>query len=143
MKTRRKTAKPGPKKVARGPRLRARRILEAPEGGEVTELVHERLVHSETGPRLTGGDLDADWARAFDSGEEAVGGSVMTPDQDVVDEIGRALGVEQEPDAEVETCDEILRGRDQHYWALERRAEAKAEEAEAGEEEGETAREPD
>lgn len=34
----------------------------------------------------------------------AVGGSTATPDQDVIDELGAALGVPQEPDAEVITA---------------------------------------
>jgi hypothetical protein len=82
----------------------------------------ERLAHPESSPLLSGGDLDADWARAESAGEEAVGGSVSTPDQDVVDEIGRALGVEQAADAEVRTSEEILKARDRHRWHLERRA---------------------
>jgi hypothetical protein len=68
---------------------------------------------------LTGGDIDADWMRAWDAGDEAVGGSTATPDQDIVDEIGRARGVEQEPDAEVWTSREILRERDRHRWQQE------------------------
>src|SRR5262249_41177945 len=40
---------------------------------------------------LAGGDLDAA-PSVYDSGEEAVGGSDPTPDQDNVDDIGRALG---------------------------------------------------
>ena len=71
---------------------------------------------------MTGGDLDADWQRAASSGEEAVGGSVATPDQDVVDEIGEALGVPQAPDVELRTSGEILEERDRHYWDLERKA---------------------
>lgn len=82
---------------------------------------------------LTGGDVDADWIRAGSSGEEAVGGSVATPDQDVVDEIGRALGVEQAPDAEVRTADELLRERDRFRWHLARKAEDE-EEKQEGEE---------
>lgn len=69
---------------------------------------------------LTGGDVDADQQRAADAGDEAVGGSVATPDQDVVDELGRALGVEQAPDEEVRTAGEILRERDRHRWQQER-----------------------
>jgi len=84
-----------------------------------------------TGSRLSAGDVDADWARAESSGEETVGGSVATPDQDVVDEIGRALGVEQESEAEVTTSDEILRRRDRFRWHLERDAEAQEREEEA------------
>jgi Family of unknown function (DUF6335) len=68
---------------------------------------------------LTGGDVDADWMRAWDAGDEAVGGGTATPDQDIVDEIGRALGVEQEPDAEVRTSREILGERDRHRWDQE------------------------
>jgi hypothetical protein len=95
---------------------------DAPSGGEVVPLLDERQEHTETTPALTGGDVDADWQRAGSSGEEAVGGSVATPDQDVVDELGRALGVEQASDAEVQTSEEILRERDRHYWHLERDA---------------------
>jgi hypothetical protein len=81
---------------------------------------------------LTGGDVDADALRAESSGEEAVGGSVSTPDQDVVDEIGRALGVEQEIDAEVRSTDEILRERDRSRWRLEREAADRDDAVERG-----------
>jgi len=63
--------------------------------------------------------LDGDWMRAWDSGDEAVGGSTATPDQDIVDDLGRALGVAQEPDAEVWTSQDILRERDRHRWQYE------------------------
>lgn len=82
---------------------------------------------------LTGGDVDADWMRAGSTGEEAVGGSVATPDQDVVDEIGRALGVEQAPEAEVRTAEELLHERDRFRWHLARKAEEE-EEKQEGEE---------
>lgn len=115
---------------------RKRRILRPPatsdaappdDRGELVWLAGEIVTHRETSPVLTGGDLDADWKSAGASGEEAVGGSVATPDQDVVDEIGRALGVEQSADAEVRTSDEMLRRRDRFRWHLERDA-ADAEE---------------
>ena len=70
--------------------------------------------------RLTGGDVDADWRRANDVGEEAVGGSVATPDQDRVDELGRALGVPRAPDEEIRASAEILDGRDRNRWEQER-----------------------
>jgi uncharacterized protein DUF6335 len=97
----------------------------------VSGWLTERLEHSDTGPRLTGGDLDADWQRAADSGEEAVGGSVATPGQDVVDEIGEALGVPRSEDAPVFTSCEILEARRRHYWHLERQAADKDERDEA------------
>lgn len=104
------------KRRARRPRADA-----AMETGFV-DLLGERIVHRETSPSLSGGDVDADWQRAMSDGEEAVGGSVPTPDQDVVDEIGRALGVEQPAAGEVYTSAEILRQRDRDYWRLEREA---------------------
>ena len=103
----------------------AESTLEARE--ELVGLMREVVAHTETSPRLTGGDIDADWQAAYSSGEESVGGSVSTPDQDLVDEIGRALGVAQEIDAPVRASDEILRARDRLRWHLERDA-ADAEE---------------
>ena len=100
--------------VPRVPHPRAAGVLAA-DAGDFVEVPWEPAITAV----LTGGDLDADWQRAWDSGDEAVGGSAATPDQDIVDEIGRALGVEQEPDAEVWTSREILRERDRHRWEQE------------------------
>jgi len=80
---------------------------------------HLHEYHNETSPRLTGGDPDADWERADHVGEEAVGGTVATPDQNVVDDLGAALGVPRSPDEEIRTSDEILEGRDRHRWEQE------------------------
>ena len=119
------------RRKSRIPRKPARqRPPELAGGGHVAELAAEILRHPETSPVLTGGDPDADWVRAYSSGDEAVGGSVATPDQDVVDEIGRALGVEQGSDAPVRMSDEILKFRDRFRWHLERDA-ADAEEGRA------------
>lgn len=90
--------------------------------GEIVGFVGLISSHPETGPALTGGDVDADWVGAYATGDEAVGGSASTPDQDVVDEIGRALGVEQPPDCEVQMSEEMLRRRDRLRWHLEREA---------------------
>jgi hypothetical protein len=51
--------------------------------------------------------------------EEAPGGTVSTPDQDRVDQIGEALGVPRGPDEEVRTSSEILDERDTHRWEQE------------------------
>ena len=100
-------------------RAAAKRATKTGERGRVTPVLEELETHHDVSPRLTGGDVDADWSRAESSGEETVGGSVATPDQDVVDELARALGVEQEADAELRTAGEILRERDAHRWAQE------------------------
>jgi hypothetical protein len=94
--------------------------LQGPPARETVWLASdaERMTEEElrrytsTSPRLTGGDLDADWRRADSVGEEAPGGSVATPDQDVVDEIGSALGVPRAPDEEFRPSSEILEKRD-------------------------------
>ena len=75
-------------------------------------MLRESSEYSATSPRLTGGDPDADWQRAHLSGEEAVGGTVATPDQNVVDQLGEALGVSRDPDEEVRSSAEILEERD-------------------------------
>jgi uncharacterized protein DUF6335 len=79
----------------------------------------EQAEQTSTSPQLTGGDVDADWRRADSVGEEGVGGSVATPDQDNVDELGKALGVPREPDEEVRTSGEILDARDRDRWEQE------------------------
>jgi hypothetical protein len=63
-------------------------------------------------PALTGGDVDADWRRADSVGEEAPGGTVATPDQDVVDDLGRSIGVPRAPDEEFRSSGETLDARD-------------------------------
>lgn len=73
-------------------------------------------------PVLTGGDVDADWQGAEDSGEESPGGHAPTPDQDEVDEIGRAYGMEIQDNQELHTHDELLGERDAHRWELDRRS---------------------
>jgi hypothetical protein len=86
--------------------------------------------HHERGPRLTGGDLDANWRNAWEAGDETVAGNTSTPDQDVVDELGEALGVAQAPDAEVQSSADILADRDRHRWTLERQVAREARAAE-------------
>jgi hypothetical protein len=51
-------------------------------------------------------------------GDEAPGGDNPTPDQDVVDDIGRALGVEYDDDEELQGGDEIVK-RDRKRWELD------------------------
>jgi hypothetical protein len=74
----------------------------------------ERRQHTSADPGLAGGDVDADWRRADSVGEEAPGGTVATPDQDRVDDLGAALGVPRAPDEEFRPSTEILEGRDRY-----------------------------
>ncbi|HKQ72435.1 MAG TPA: DUF6335 family protein [Blastocatellia bacterium] len=71
-------------------------------------------------PEQTAGDVDASWQEAEDSGAETPGGHVATPDQDNVDEIGRAVGMEFQDNQELRTHEEILARRDRRRWELNR-----------------------
>src|ERR1051326_3810156 len=89
-------------------RLRSRRAsepdLKGPPPREAMLMHDDRELQAEpVDACLTGGDVDADWRRADSVGEEAVGGTVATPDQSVVDDLGLALGVPRSPDEEVRT----------------------------------------
>jgi hypothetical protein len=81
-------------------------------------LRHAKGEHTETSPALTGGDVDADWEDAYAVGDEAPGGDNPTPDQDRVDDIGRALGVEYQDNEELKGADKIA-DRDKHRWELD------------------------
>jgi hypothetical protein len=81
------------------------------------EIAESRLEHATMSPAITGGDVDADLENAYFSGEEAPGGDNPTPDQDIVDDIGKALGLQYQ-DAE-ELGGEKVAERDKHRWELD------------------------
>ena len=74
--------------------------------------------HPETSPVMTSGDVDADWEDAYSVGDEAPGGDNPTPDQDRVDDIGKALGVTYDDNEELKASDKIA-DRDKHRWELD------------------------
>ena len=82
------------------------------------ELAESRREHNEVSPDLTAGDVDADWEDAYSVGDEAPGGDNPTPDQDRVDDIGKALGVQYEDNEELKASDKIAQ-RDKHRWELD------------------------
>ena len=82
------------------------------------ELLEKYEEHTETGPALTGGDVDANWESAYSVGDEAPGGDSPTPDQDIVDDIGRAVGVEYQDNEELKGERKIAE-RDRHRWELD------------------------
>lgn len=69
-------------------------------------------------PSLSGGDVDAAWHDGVGAGEESVGGSAPTPDQDIVDEIGAAAGLTYRDDEPLDSDRKIL-DRDRHRWELD------------------------
>jgi hypothetical protein len=82
------------------------------------ELADKLREHTSTGPAMTGGDVDADWESAEAVGDEAPGGDNPTPDQDIVDNIGRAVGIEYDDNEELQGGDEIVK-RDKKRWELD------------------------
>jgi hypothetical protein len=67
---------------------------------------------------VTGGDPDVDIEDAYFAGEEAPGGDNPTPDQDIVEDIGKALGVTYNDNEELEGADKLEK-RDKHRWELD------------------------
>ncbi|MGE0444135.1 MAG: DUF6335 family protein [Vicinamibacterales bacterium] len=82
------------------------------------EMKQRYDLHTETSPALTAGDVDADWEAAYSVGDEAPGGDNPTPDQDIVDEIGRAVGVQYEDNEELKG-EKKISDRDAHRWELD------------------------
>jgi len=107
----RSAARGVPEEELQGPPARETVVMHSDVEREAEE---ERRQYTQSSPRLTAGDVDADWRRADSVGEEAPGGTVATPDQNVVDEIGDALGVPRAPDEEFRPSTEILEGRDRY-----------------------------
>lgn len=81
------------------------------------ELLEELEEHNSLSPKITGGDIDASWQTANQAGEEAVGGSVVTPDQDVVDQLGDAAGLNYDDDEPLDYDAKVL-DRDRNRWEL-------------------------
>jgi hypothetical protein len=81
------------------------------------ELLEELDEHHSLSPEISGGDLDASWQTANVAGEETVGGSSPTPDQDVVDELGKAAGLTYQDDEPLDSDRKVL-DRDRNRWEL-------------------------
>jgi hypothetical protein len=84
----------------------------------IKQMVREMRDYNAKSPELTAGDIDAAWEEA-NVGDETPGGlhPAPTPDQDVVDDIGRAAGLTYEDDEPLRSV-EKLRDRDVHRWEL-------------------------
>ncbi len=69
-------------------------------------------------PVISGGDIDAAWDQSDVSGEETVGGSNPTPDQDIVEDLGKAAGLTYQDNEPLDTTEKVTE-RDRHRWELE------------------------
>lgn len=78
---------------------------------KIKEELEKRHFNS---PDVAGGDIDADWESAdTGSGAEAVGGTEPTPDQDVVDELGEAVGITYDDDEPLNTEKKLKERREE------------------------------
>lgn len=90
-------------------------ISHAPKApGELEERLSE---HNSTSPDLSGGDIDAEWEDANDSGAETVFGHNPTPDQSVVEENAHAMGIDFQ-DNEPLDFEEKIEKRDENRFEL-------------------------
>lgn len=90
-----------------------------PDVAAGSRQLSERLrEHTDTDPTLSGGDIDARWEEADSAGDEAVAGSVATPGQNDVEELGKAVGISYQDNEELKVG-EKERNRDKKRWELD------------------------
>jgi hypothetical protein len=82
------------------------------------EMAEEHARVASMTPDISAGDVDVNVEDAYFVGDEAPGGDNPTPDQDVVDDIGKALGVEYQDAEELRSGDKVA-DRDKHRWELD------------------------
>ena len=88
------------------------------------DLLAQRLRNNAASPADSGGDIDADWEDVNTAGSEAVGGDSPTPDQSVVEENARAIGVSFEDNEELDFLGKIER-RDRDRYELEEQSKTR------------------
>lgn len=81
-------------------------------------LSHRLENDSLADPRITAGDVDAQWEGAQFSGDETAVSSMTTPDNNQVDDIGTAMGVTYSDNEEL-NAGEKERDRDRKRWELD------------------------
>jgi Family of unknown function (DUF6335) len=86
-------------------------------GSGASHLARRLKEHHSRTPELSGGDVDAEWDRA-DVGEESVGGDNPTPDQDIVEEVANAVGINYEDNEPLRGA-EKLEDRDRRRWEVD------------------------
>ena len=106
---------------------------------EIEEFMEEEISHAPKDPDLlaqrlqnntaaspqdAGGDLDADWEDVNETGSEAAGRDSPTPDQSIVEENARAMGVSFEDNEELDFLDKIER-RDRDRYELEEQSKTR------------------
>ena len=96
-------------------------ISRAPKDSEL--LAHRLRNNTAASPQDAGGDLDANWEDVNESGSETVAGDNPTPDQSLVEENAKAMGVSFEDNEELEFVEKIEK-RDRDRFELEEGSKA-------------------
>jgi hypothetical protein len=96
-------------------------IVHAPKD---PDLLAQRLRNTAASPQDAGGDLDADWEDVNAAGSESIGGDSPTPDQSIVEENARAIGVSFEDNEELDVLEKIER-RDRDRFELDERSKTR------------------
>ena len=96
-------------------------IARAPKDPD--QLAHRLRNNTAASPRDAGGDLDASWEDVNESGSETFAGDSPTPDQSMVEENAKAMGVSLEDNEELDFLGKLER-RDQNRFELEEQSKA-------------------
>jgi len=96
-------------------------IAHAPKDPEL--LAHRLHNNTAASPADAGGDVDAAWEDVNESGSETFAGDSPTPDQSMVEENAKAMGVSLEDNEELNFLDKIER-RDRDRYELEEQSKA-------------------
>jgi Family of unknown function (DUF6335) len=96
-------------------------IAHAPKDPEL--LAHRLHNNTAASPKDSGGDIDAAWEDVNESGSETFAGDSPTPDQSMVEENAKAMGVSLEDNEELNFLDKIER-RDRDRFELEEQSKA-------------------
>ncbi len=82
------------------------------------EMEERRREHTEASPEVSAGDEDADWVSGEFVGDETPAGPNPTPGMSVVEDVGKAIGVEYQDAEELKGVAKIEE-RDRHRWELD------------------------
>lgn len=84
----------------------------------IGKMLEDDAENMEISGAVSGGDIDVDQYQAEVVGEEAVGGTTPTPDQNVTEYIEKAVGLEMDDRSSLRTND-ILEQRDDQRYELD------------------------
>ena len=88
------------------------------------DLLAQRLRNTAASPQDAGGDVDAAWEDVNESGSETFAGDSPTPDQSMVEENARSVGVSFEDNEELDFLRKIERG-DRDRYELEEQSKTR------------------